>query len=51
MERWFNTKTNRFNMIRAIVGAIAAGLVLSGFVIGFGLIIESICKSRKRRGR
>ncbi len=51
MERWFNTKTNRFNMIRAIVGALAAGLVLSGFVIGFGLIIESICKSRKRRGR
>ncbi len=51
MERWFNTKTNRFNMIHAIVGAIAAGLVLSGFVIGFGLIIESICKSRKRRGR
>jgi hypothetical protein len=38
-------------MIRAIVGAVAAGLVLSGFVIGFGLIIESIYKSRKRRGR
>ena len=38
-------------MIRAIVGAIAGGLVLSGFVIGFGLIIESICKSRKRKGR
>lgn len=38
-------------MIRAIVGAVAAGLVLSGFVIGFGLIIESICKSKKRRGR
>jgi hypothetical protein len=38
-------------MIRAIVGAVAAGLVLSGFVIGFGLIIESIYKSRKKRGR
>lgn len=38
-------------MIRAIVGAIAAGLVISGFVIGFGLIIESICKSSKSRGR
>jgi hypothetical protein len=38
-------------MIHAIVGAIAAGLVLSGFVIGFGLIIESIYKSRKRRRR
>jgi len=38
-------------MIRAIVGALAAGLILSGFVIGFGLIIESIYKSRKRRGR
>lgn len=38
-------------MIHAIVGAIAAGLVVSGFVVGFGLIIESIYKSRKSRGR
>ena len=38
-------------MIHAIVGAIAGGLVLSGFVIGLGLVIESICKSRKSRGR
>jgi hypothetical protein len=51
MERWSNTRTNRFNMIHAIVGAVAAGCVVSGFVIGFGLIIESIHNSRKSRGR
>lgn len=51
MERWFNTGTNRFNMIHLIIGIISAGFVLGGFVIGFGLIIESIHKSLKRRGR
>ena len=38
-------------MVQYIVGVIGAGLVISGFVIGFGLIIESICKSSKSRGR
>ena len=38
-------------MIHAIVGTIAAGCVLAGFIIGFGLIIESIVKSEKKRGR
>jgi len=37
-------------MIHAIVGVIAAGCTLGGFIIGFVLIIESITKSRKRRG-
>jgi len=36
-------------MIHAIVGAIAAGCVLSGFVIGFSLIIESIIKQSKKK--
>jgi hypothetical protein len=36
-------------MIHAIVGAIAGGCVVGGFVIGFGLIIESIVKSRRGR--
>ena len=38
-------------MIHAIVGVIAAGCVLAGFIIGFVLIIESITKSGKKRGR
>jgi hypothetical protein len=38
-------------MIHAIVGVIAAGCVLAGFIIGSVLIIESIIKSGKRRGR
>lgn len=36
-------------MIRAIVGAIAAGLVMSGFVIGFTLIIQGIVKDVRKR--
>jgi len=36
-------------MIHAIVGAIAAGCVLSGFVIGFSLIIGSIIKQSKKK--
>jgi hypothetical protein len=35
-------------MIHAIVGAIAAGLVLSGFVIGFTLIIQGIVKDIRK---
>lgn len=38
-------------MIHAIVGAIAGGCVVGGFVIGFGLIIESIKKTNKKGGR
>ena len=38
-------------MIHAIVGVIAAGCVLAGFIIGFVLIIESITKSGKKSGR
>ena len=38
-------------MIHAIVGAIALGCVVGGFVVGFGLIIESIRNTAKRRGR
>jgi hypothetical protein len=34
-------------MIHAIVGAIAGGCVLGGFVIGFGLIFENIIKTIK----
>jgi len=38
-------------MIHAIVGSIALGCVLGGFIIGFGLIIESIKKTNKKGGR
>jgi len=38
-------------MIRAIIGAIAAGLVLSGFVIGFSLIIQGIAKDIRKNGK
>lgn len=34
-------------MIRAIVGAIALGCVLGGFIIGFGLIFEGLIKTIK----
>ena len=35
----------------SLVGAIAMGCVVGGFVVGFGLIIESIRNTAKRRGR
>jgi hypothetical protein len=38
-------------MIHLLVGAIAMGFVVAGFIIGSVLIIESIIKSGKRRGR
>ena len=38
-------------MIHAIVGAIAGGLVLSGFVIGFSLIIQGIAKDIRKNGK
>ena len=40
-------------MIHAIVGAIAAGCVLGGFIVGFGLIfgdlVKTIINGRKNR--
>jgi hypothetical protein len=47
MERWFNTKTNRFNMIRTIVEAIALGCVTAGITLGAILIIESTVRQLK----
>ena len=38
-------------MIHAIVGAIAMGCVLGGFIVGFGLVVESIKKTNKKEGR
>lgn len=39
-------------MIQVIVGAVAAGFVISGFIIGFVLIVESIAKDiRKNNGK
>ena len=35
-------------MIHAVVGTIAAGCVLSGFIIGIMLLFENSNKSRKR---
>jgi pantothenate kinase type III len=35
-------------MIHAIVGGIAAGCVVSGFVIGFSLIIQGIIKDIRK---
>jgi hypothetical protein len=34
-------------MVHAIVGAIAMGCVLGGFMIGFGLIFENLMKTKK----
>jgi hypothetical protein len=34
-------------MIHAIVGSIALGCVLGGFIIGFGLIFEDLIKKIK----
>lgn len=35
-------------MIHAIVGAIAGGFVVAGFVIGIILLLEPLTKNRKR---
>jgi hypothetical protein len=38
-------------MIYAIIGVITAGLVLSGFIIGFTLIIQGIIKDIHKNGK
>ena len=49
MEKWFNSKTNRFNMIRTIVEVIALGCVTAGITLGAILIIENIVKQLKNK--
>lgn len=38
-------------MIQVVVGAVAAGFVISGFIIGLILIIESIAKDIRKGTR
>ena len=38
-------------MIHAIVGAIAGGCVMAGFIIGFSLIIQGIVKDIRKNGK
>ena len=42
-------KTQRiYNMIHAIVGAVAGGCVVGGLVVGIVLLLEPLTKNRKR---